>query len=276
MADIVVQGLGLERIAGEIIRVVQPKSVSWTGKTVVRLGDASSTEAVFQLARSHGLDWAVLHTVPRWSDFRVLAMDMDSTLITIECIDQLADLAGIGARVAAITESAMRGELDFPQALRARVRLLAGLDESALATVYDERLRLSPGAEELLVAAKRAELKTVLVSGGFTYFTHRLQQRLGLDYHLANQLEIVRGKLTGEVLGEIVDSHAKARKVTEVCHALGCDRSAAIVVGDGANDLEMMAGAGLSVAYRAKPKVQERAMVSINHGGLDAIVHLVR
>ncbi len=276
MADIVVQGLGLEGIANEIIRVAQPNSVSWIGKTVLRLSETTGLEDVPHLARKYQLDWAVLPNAPRWSDFRVLAMDMDSTLITIECIDQLADLAGIGAQVAAITASAMRGDLDFPQALRARVRLLAGLDESALATVYEERLRLSPGAEELLALAKQAGLKTVLVSGGFTYFTHRLQQRLGLDHHLANHLEIVGGKLTGEVLGDIVDAHAKARKVTEVCAGLGCDRSAAIVVGDGANDLEMMAGAGLSVAYRAKPKVQERAMVSINYGGLDAIGHLVR
>ncbi len=274
MIDVVVQGAALQGGAREWEELTGPKGISRPAPGVIRLHDVQKTDGVHDRAHQQSLDSTVLNPPRSWKEFRVLAMDMDSTLITIECIDQLADIAGIGAKVGAITAAAMRGELDFQQSLRARVRLLAGLDVSALATVYAERLRLSPGAMPLLAAARRAGLKTVLVSGGFTYFTRRLQERLQLDFELANTLEVINGKLTGEVEGDIVDAQAKARRVSEVCHELGCPTEAAIVVGDGANDLEMMAIAGFSVAYRAKPRVQSRAHVAINHSGLDAIVHL--
>lgn len=275
MIDVVIQGAALHGGTKEWEKLAGSTSVSRPSPGVVRLHDVRQTDGVAEHARSRSVDWAVLNPPRSWTEFRLLAMDMDSTLITIECIDQLADIAGVGTQVANITTAAMRGELDFQQALRARVRLLAGLDVSALGTVYAERLKLSPGATILLNAARRAGLKTLLVSGGFTYFTRRLQERLQLDFELANSLEVIDGKLTGAVEGEIVDAHAKAQRVVEVCHALGCPTDAAIVVGDGANDLEMMAIAGLSVAYRAKPRVQSHAHVAINHSGLDAIVHLL-
>jgi len=200
-------------------------------------------------------------------------MDMDSTLIAIECIDEIADFAGVKPQVAAITEAAMRGELDFPTALRQRVALLSGLPESVLQRVYDERLRLSPGAENLLAAARSAGLKTLLVSGGFTYFVRRLATQLGLDYTLANELEIRSGALTGQVLGNIVDAPAKAAKLVSVCQELGCSTQQAVVLGDGANDLKMMALGGFSVAFRAKPVVQRQATVALNYCGLDGVLN---
>ena len=274
MIDVVVQGDALPAGIQEWEVLTRPNAVSRPSPGVLRLHDVQKTDGLHERAHSRSLDMAILNPPRSWKEFRVLAMDMDSTLITIECIDQLAEIAGIGAQVGAITAAAMRGELDFQQSLKARVRLLKGLDVSALATVYTERLKLSPGASALLAAARRAGLKTLLVSGGFTYFTRRLQERLQLDFESANSLEVIHGKLTGEVEGEVVDAQAKARRVAEVCQELGCAPQAAIVVGDGANDLEMMAIAGFSVAYRAKPRVQSRAHVAINHGGLDAIVHL--
>jgi phosphoserine phosphatase len=204
-----------------------------------------------------------------------VAMDMDSTLITIECIDEIADMQGLKPQVAAITEAAMRGELDFAASLRQRVALLKGLDASALERVYEDRLALSPGAEKMLMAVKEAGLKTLLVSGGFTYFTERLKQRLGLDYTHANQLEIVDGKLTGQVLGTIVDADEKQRTVERVCAELGIEPRQAIVMGDGANDLKMMSIAGLSVAFRAKPVVRGQASVALNFVGLDGILPLL-
>jgi phosphoserine phosphatase len=276
MTDVVIQGNRLPEAVHDWVGLTQPLSVETVSPTVIRLVGAQSATGIPALAESHGLDWAVLTPPRRWEDFRLLAMDMDSTLITIECIDQLADLAGVGAEVAAITESAMRGELDFSQSLRRRVRLLAGLPETALNEVYQERLRLSPGAEDLLGAARAHGLKTLLVSGGFTYFTSRLQSRLGLDFTLANTLEAHDGRLTGELTGGIVDARAKANQVAEVCAGLGTSTGAAIVVGDGANDLEMMAGAGLSVAYRAKPKVQAKAHAALNQTGLDGVIHLLK
>jgi phosphoserine phosphatase len=207
-------------------------------------------------------------------DFKLLAMDMDSTLITIECIDEIADMQGLKPQVAAITEAAMRGEIEFRESLTRRVALLKGLDASALQRVYDERLGLSMGAQPMLDAIQAAGVKTLLVSGGFTFFTDRMKQRLGLDYTHANVLEIEHGKLTGRVIGEIVDADEKKRTVERVCAELGCSTGEAIVMGDGANDLNMMRIAGLSVAFRAKPVVRAQADVALNFVGLDGILSL--
>ena len=191
------------------------------------------------------------------ADFGLVAMDMDSTLITIECIDEIADFCGLKAEVAAITEASMRGEIkDFNESLTRRVALLKGLDAGALERVYEERLRLSPGAERMLEGARAAGLKTLLVSGGFTFFTERLKTRLGLDYTRANTLEIVDGKLTGKVVGDIVNADEKARTLIDTCEKIGIEPKRAIAMGDGSNDLKMMAEAGLSVAFRAKPVVR--------------------
>jgi phosphoserine phosphatase len=209
------------------------------------------------------------------ADFRLVAMDMDSTLITIECIDEIADMQGLKPQVAAITEAAMRGELDFSESLTRRVALLEGLDASALQRVYDERLRISMGGEAMLGAVQAAGLKTLLVSGGFTFFTDRLKPRLGLDHTHANTLEVVDGKLTGRVLGGIVDAEEKKRTVERVCAELGIAPAQAIVMGDGANDLRMMGIAGLSVAFRAKPVVREQADVALNFSGLDGLLTIL-
>ncbi|GIZ51164.1 phosphoserine phosphatase SerB [Noviherbaspirillum aridicola] len=220
------------------------------------------------------LDYAFAAPGRRLSDFGLVAMDMDSTLITIECIDEIADMQGLKPQVAEITEAAMRGEIEFRESLARRVALLKGLDASALQRVYDERLRLSPGAENMLAAVRAAGLKTLLVSGGFTFFTDRMKERLGLDFTHSNELEIVDGRLTGRVVGGIVDAEEKKRTVERVCAQLGIDAKKSIVMGDGANDLKMMAIAGMSVAFRAKPVVRAQADVALNFVGLDGILSL--
>ncbi|SDV51601.1 phosphoserine phosphatase SerB [Chitinasiproducens palmae] len=227
-----------------------------------------------QVCEAMSLDCAWL-APGRMADFAVLAMDMDSTLITIECIDEIADFCGVKDRVAAITEAAMRGEIkDFAESLTRRVALLEGLEATALEQVYLERLRLSPGAETLLARAREAGLKTLLVSGGFTFFTEKLQTRLGLDFTHANRLEVVDGKLTGRVDGPILDAAGKARELRLTCQRLGVPTARAIAIGDGSNDLAMMAEAGVSVAYHAKPKVREAASVALSHVGLDGVPRL--
>ena len=213
--------------------------------------------------------------------FKLIAFDMDSTLINIECVDEIADAAGRKGEVAAITEAAMRGEIaDYKESLRRRVALLEGVPVSALESVYAERLQLNPGAEALVQACQRAGLKTLLVSGGFTFFTDRIRDRLQLDFTLSNVLGVADGKLTGRMVdqlwGDICDGAEKRRMLLETCARIGCMPSQAIAVGDGANDLPMMAEAGLSVAYHAKPKVREQAMVSIESGGLDRLLDVVR
>jgi len=205
---------------------------------------------------------------------KLLAIDMDSTLIDIECIDEIADMAGVKSEVSAITAAAMSGELDYAESLRRRVQLLRGLEESALARVYDERLRLSPGAETMLAAMKASGVSTLLVSGGFSYFTEHLKTRLALDYATSNVLEIAHGRLTGRVVGHIVDAEAKAAKLREVSDQLGIGKEHVIAVGDGANDLAMMAEAGVSVAYRAKAVVRDRADYALDHVGLDGVLTL--
>jgi phosphoserine phosphatase len=217
----------------------------------------------------------------RLSDFRLIAFDMDSTLINIECVDEIADAAGRKAEVAAITEAAMRGEIaDYKESLRRRVALLAGVPESALHEIAAHRLRLNPGVERFVEAAQAAGLKTLLVSGGFTFFTDRIRDRLGLDFTRSNVLEVVDGALTGRMVdqpwGDICDGEEKKRMLLQTCARLGIEPAQAIAVGDGANDLPMMGVAGLSVAYHAKPKVREQAMVAIDEGGLDRLLEVVR
>jgi phosphoserine phosphatase len=210
----------------------------------------------------------------KFADFRLLAMDMDSTLITIECIDEIADYAGKKEAVAAITAAAMRGEIDWPVSLRQRVALLNGLEASVLQTVYEERLQLSPGANTLIAAAKDAGMYTLLLSGGFTFFTEKIKARLGLDAAFSNRLEIVDGRLTGHVVGPLCDAEAKARHVREAAARLSISREQILVIGDGANDLPMMREAGVSIAYYAKPVVAAAATHAINVGGLDQALTL--
>lgn len=239
---------------------------------------AASDESAFrqqlrQAAQHAQCDIALLGPQHTADAFKLLAMDMDSTLITIECIDEIADFAGKKKEVAEITEAAMRGEItDFSDSLNRRVALLKGVPASSLESVYAERLRLSPGADELIAFAKQSGWKTLLVSGGFTFFTDKMKERLGLDYTRSNVLEIVDGVLTGRVIGTIVDAQVKRETVEATCQAIGCTPQQAIVVGDGANDLKMMGIAGASVAFRAKPAVQQQTDFCINQGGLDSIV----
>ncbi|MBL4744056.1 MAG: phosphoserine phosphatase SerB [Cycloclasticus sp.] len=207
---------------------------------------------------------------------RLLVTDMDSTLISIECIDEIADMLGIKSQVAAITEAAMRGELDFEESLTQRVALLEGLPVSDLDRVYHERLQLNPGAEKLIAYLKQSNIKLALVSGGFTFFTDKLKARLGLDYTLANTLGIKDGKLTGKVDGDIIGAQSKADLLTKLSNQLSIEKHQVIAMGDGANDLLMMNIAGLSVAYHAKPTVQAQTDIQLNVGGLDAVVDLLK
>jgi len=219
------------------------------------------------------------------SDFKLIAFDMDSTLINIECIDEIADAVGRKAEVAAITEAAMRGEItDFKDSLRRRVALLQGVTVADMERVYTERLRINPGAAELITACKAAGMKVLLVSGGFTYFASRVKERLGIDFTRSNILEIesgptcgtLTGRLVTQAWGDICDGAEKRRTLLEVASLLGIEPAQCIAMGDGANDLPMMGAAGLSVAYHAKPKVREQAMVSIESGGLDRLLEVLR
>jgi phosphoserine phosphatase len=214
-------------------------------------------------------------------NFKLIAFDMDSTLINIECIDEIADAVGLKAEVAAITEATMRGEIaDFKTSLRRRVALLKGVHVQDMERVYAERLQLNPGAAELVAACKKAGMKILLVSGGFTFFANRVAQRLGIDYAKSNELEIDNGVLTGGLVnqswGDICDGGEKRKTLLETCANLGIEPAQSIAMGDGANDLPMMGAAGLSVAYHAKPKVREQAMVAINEGGLDRLLEVLQ
>ena len=260
----------LNRLAGltTATRIEQIATHAW------RLHDAKPHDAVASLCQEHQLDYGFVRPNQRLSDFGLVVMDMDSTLIAIECIDEIADLVHLKPQVSAITEAAMRGEMDFAESLRRRVALLAGLEESALQRVYDERLRLNPGAENLLKKLKEHGIKTLLVSGGFSFFSERLKQRLGLAYAHANTMEIVNGKLTGKVLGHILDAQGKADSLVRVRDELGLQPQQVIALGDGANDLKMLAQAGVSIAYHAKPIVRSQAMYAFNFVGLDGLVNL--
>jgi phosphoserine phosphatase len=236
--------------------------------------DATSKSEVAAHCERANLDYAFVDSSRSLGDFKLIAMDMDSTLITIECIDEIADYAGKKAEVAAVTQAAMRGEIDWPTSLRQRVATLAGLPEDTLARVYEDRLKLSPGADVLIREARKLGIKLLLVSGGFTFFTEKLRTRLQLDYAFSNTLEVLGGKLTGHVIGPLCDASAKAEHARKTASMLGFETREILALGDGANDLKMMAAAGTSIAYRAKPVVREQASYALSHVGLDGVLAL--
>ena len=273
--NLVVQGAGLEKAgAGEIARLAGGRHAEEVAPHAYRVRNVGRTEALGPWCEERKLDHAWMPEGRRFADLKLLAMDMDSTLITIECIDELGDLAGKKAEIAAITAQAMRGEIEYRESLRQRVRSLAGLPESSLNTIYEQRLKLTPGAEKLVDICRKNAVKLLLVSGGFTFFTDRLKARLGLDHTIANVLEIKSGKLTGALVGEIVDADAKAAGFRDVMRSLNATQDQGVAIGDGANDLKMMKEAGFSVAFRAKPVVQAQAGCALNWSGLDAVVNL--
>jgi phosphoserine phosphatase len=257
-----------------IVKLAGSTRTEKIGKNAFHLHDYKTQEGVAAYCEKAKVDFAFVPQSRKLSDFRLVAMDMDSTLITIECIDEIADLRGIKPQVAAITASAMRGEIEYHESLRRRLALLEGLDETALERVYEERLRLSPGAERMLERLRSLDIKTLLVSSGFTFFTERLKYRLSLDYTLSNTLEFKNGKLAGKVLGRIVDAQIKAAKLRELRDGLRLSREQVIAIGDGANDLAMMAEAGVSIAYHAKPVVREKATYCFDYVGLDGLLNL--
>jgi phosphoserine phosphatase len=276
MTKLVLQGSALtaetaRQIAGQV-----GGELAWTQQFASIESDVLPAETLATLRQQHDFD---INQLPDSFDIdsaRLVVTDMDSTLISIECIDEIADFMNLKPQVAEITEAAMRGEIDFETSLRSRVSLLQGLDVSVLDRVYQERLQLNPGAEIMVATLKRQGIKLALVSGGFTFFTDRLQQRLGLDFSQANRLAEHNGKLTGEVEGDICGAKAKADFLLSCCDQLDILPAQALAVGDGANDLLMMEPAGLSVAYHAKPKVQQQADTAINHNGLDGVLGLLQ
>ena len=244
------------------------------GSTAWRFSGVHQSQDVERWCAGRKLDCAWVPDGRRLADVRLVAMDMDSTLVTIESIDEMGDLLGIREKIAAVTAQAMRGEIDYPESLRRRVALLAGLEEQALERICEERMHLSPGAEVLVQRCRELGIRTLLVSGGFSFFTAWLRERLGIDAMLSNELEIDRGRLTGSVLGGIVDGAAKAAWLRAEIDALGATREQALAIGDGANDIPMMAAAGVSVAYRAKPIVREHATHALDYSSLDGALNL--
>ncbi|AKP88769.1 phosphoserine phosphatase SerB [Achromobacter ruhlandii] len=276
---LVVQSPGLTvEHAEQIAALAQAQGVARISATAARLLDVQHDDAtradVVAWAERHGVDTAFVPAGLKLSHCKVLAMDMDSTLINIECIDEIAGVAGVKDKVSEITEAAMRGEIkDFAESLRRRVALLKDVPAEALEQVYTEKLRLNPGAERLITTAQAAGIKVLLVSGGFTFFTDRLRERLRLDSAHANTLEIDNGVLTGRVLGDILDADAKAVYLREFARTHGATKEQVIAMGDGANDLKMLGAAGFPVAYHAKPLVRQQTRYALNVSGLDGVLN---
>jgi phosphoserine phosphatase len=273
--NLIIQGPNVETaVLKEIAKLTGAGAIEQTVPNVFRLRNAAPADELTELCAKSRLDFAFVPEDRRLADFRLLVTDMDSTLITIETIDELAGLVGKKDQVSEITTQAMRGEIPYDESLRRRVAMLKGMEESAIARLYRDSVKLTPGADKLVAAAKKAGLKILLVSGGFTHVTERLKAQLKLDYTRANTLKVAGGKLTGEIEGAIVNADVKREALIAVRDELKIGKEHIIAVGDGANDLKFMAEAGVSVAYHAKPVVNREAMHTIHYSGLDGVLHL--
>ena len=273
--DLIIQGIEIETSdLRELAKLSGASQIERINGNAFRLIDASRQGCISELCLEEELDFAFIDEYENLNHFRLVAIDMDSTLVGIETIDEIADIHGVRKQVAEITEKAMYGEIDFSEGLIQRVALLKGLDHSFLQRVYDERLILNPGAEKMIKKMKIAGIKTMLISGGFTFFTDKLKDRLGLDYTFANTLEIVNGRLTGRLVGEVFGAKGKGQVLNKICNELGFRKENLIAIGDGANDLPMFAEAEVSIAYHAKPIVQKNATYSINYVGLDGVINI--
>ncbi|NOQ82113.1 MAG: phosphoserine phosphatase SerB [Methylophaga sp.] len=277
MTKIVLQGAALTTAeAKNIASQLNAEIALYKSHTTIEAQVSPSDELLQSLRTRYSFDINVIPSSFDASTVGLMVTDMDSTLINIECVDEIADFINVKPQVSEITEAAMRGEIDFETSLRQRVSLLKGLEVSALERVYEQRLQLNPGAEVMLKGLQQQGIRTALVSGGFTFFTERLKQRLGLDYTMANVLGEHKGKLTGEVEGEVCGAQAKADFLLAHCDMLNISPSQVIAMGDGANDLLMMDEAGLSIAYHAKPKVQQQAKTALNYCGLEGVLGLLQ
>jgi phosphoserine phosphatase len=273
--NLIIQGSNVETTAlKELAKLSGAGKIEQVVPNVFRLSGASPADGIAELCGKQRLDYAFVPETRKLADFKLLVTDMDSTLITIETIDELASFVGKKDQVAEITSQAMRGEIPYDESLRRRVSVLKGLDETALDQVYLERVKLSPGADKLIAGAKKAGLKILLVSGGFNHITEKLKARLKLDYTRANTLKVAGGKLTGEIEGAIVNADVKRDALIAVRDEMKIAKEQIVGVGDGANDLKFMAEAGVSVAYHAKPVVTRQATHALNYAGLDGLLHL--
>jgi phosphoserine phosphatase len=273
--NLILQGVNIETaVLKELAKLSGASGIQQVVPNVFRLVGASPAEGVDALCSKHHIDHAFVPEDRKLAGFKLLVTDMDSTLISIETIDELASLVGKKDQVAEITTQAMRGEIPYDESLRRRVSVLKGLDESAVERLYLERVRLNPGADKLIAGAHKAGMKILLVSGGFTHVTEKLKAKLKLDYTRSNTLKVAGGKLTGEIEGPIVNADVKREALIAVRDEMKIAKEQIIAVGDGANDLKFMAESGVSVAYHAKPVVNRAATHAISHVGLDGILHL--
>ncbi|MBL8501223.1 MAG: phosphoserine phosphatase SerB [Nitrosomonas sp.] len=273
--NLIIQGLDVNNSdLRELAKLAHADAIERITGQAFRLTNATHSDAVPEYCAQAELDFAFVNAATKLSNFKLIAMDMDSTLLAIESIDEIADMQQIKPQVAAITVQTMRGEISFEESLTRRTALLRGVHQDALQKVYDERVKLSPGAERMLQLAKQSGIKTMVISGGFTFFTERIKTKLQLDFAAANVLEIENERLTGKVVGEIIGREGKAQVLKQVCAELGIPREQVIAIGDGANDLAMLAEAGVGIAYHAKPIVKQQATYSIDYVGLDGVTNL--
>ncbi|UJP08497.1 MAG: phosphoserine phosphatase SerB [Nitrosomonas sp.] len=273
--NLIIQGLDVNNSdLRELAKLAHADAIERITGQAFRLTNATHSGAVPEYCAQAELDFAFVNAATKLSNFKLIAMDMDSTLLAIESIDEIADMQQIKPQVAAITVQTMRGEISFEESLTRRTALLRGVHQDALQKVYDERVKLSPGAERMLQLAKQSGIKTMVISGGFTFFTERIKTKLQLDFAAANVLEIENERLTGKVVGEIIGREGKAQVLKQVCAELGIPREQVIAIGDGANDLAMLAEAGVGIAYHAKPIVKQQATYSIDYVGLDGVTNL--